>query len=233
MSHRRENRSHPADPGARCAPDRRRSEGAVAGRWTIVLGLITALTLAGCSSWPFSPRSRALPASAANRVPTSASYVIGVPDQLQLTVWQHPDFSGPMLVRRDGKVSVPLMGDVQAAGRTTIELAEDIRVGLGQFISNPRVDVAVMEMRSQVVSVIGEGVLRSGVVEIQRQMRVIDAIAAMGGFSPFARKDEIRILRNSQNRQIEYRFDYEAFVKGRNPDSNILLEPGDTIIVPE
>jgi protein involved in polysaccharide export with SLBB domain len=71
------------------------------------------------------------------------------------------------------------------------------------------------------------------VVEIQRQMRVIDAIAEMGGFSPFARKDEIRILRNSQNRQIEYLFDYEAFVKGRSPDSNILLEPGDTIIVTE
>ena len=73
----------------------------------------------------------------------------------------------------------------------------------------------------------------SGVVEIQRQMRVIDAIAEMGGFSPFARKDEIRILRNSRDRQIEYRFDYEAFVKGRITNSNILLEPGDTIIVPE
>ncbi len=232
MSHRQENRSHLAEPDARCAPDPR-SRVAVARRWAIALGLVAAVALAGCTSWPFSTRSRALPASAANSADPSASYVIGVPDQLQLTVWQHPDFSGPMLVRRDGKVSVPLMGDVQAAGRTTIELAEDIRVGLGQFISNPRVDVAVMEMRSQVVSVIGEGVLRSGVVEIQRQMRVIDAIAEMGGFSPFARKDEIRILRNAQNRQIEYVFDYEAFVKGRNPDSNILLEPGDTIIVSE
>ncbi len=231
MSQRRENRNHLADPianGARAS----RGRFAVAGGRALPLGLVLAVVLLGCSSWPFSMGSGALPASEASS-DASASYVIGVPDQLQLTVWQHPDFSGPLLVRRDGKVSVPLMGDVQAAGLTPVELAENIRVGLGQFISNPRVDVAVTEMRSQVVSVIGEGVLRSGVVEIQRQMRVIDAIAAMGGFSPFARKDEIRILRNSRSRQIEYRFDYEAFVKGRSPDSNILLEPGDTIIVPE
>ncbi len=231
MSHRKEIRHHLADPGTPCAPNPRST--VAVGRWrTLLLGLTAALALVGCSSWPFSTGSGAVPSSAASS-DASASYVIGVPDQLQLTVWQHPDFSGPLLVRRDGKVSVPLMGDVQAAGRTPVELAEDIRLGLGQFISNPRVDVAVTEMRSQVVSVIGEGVLRSGVVEIQRQMRVIDAIAAMGGFSPFARKDEIRILRNSRDRQIEYRFDYEAFVKGRNPGSNILLEPGDTIIVQE
>ncbi len=231
MSHRNENRHPLPHPGA--VPDAHpRPAGAVARWCTLLLGLATALALAGCSSWPFSSGSRAVPSSEAMS-DASESYVIGVPDQLQLTVWQHPDFSGPLLVRRDGKVSVPLMGDVQAAGRTPVELAENIRLGLGQFISNPRVDVAVTEMRSQVVSVIGEGVLNSGVVEIQRQMRVIDAIAAMGGFSPFARKDQIRILRNSRDRQIEYRFDYEAFVKGRNPDSNILLEPGDTIIVQE
>lgn len=199
----------------------------------LMLALLSAAPFAmACSSWPFaSPPESALSPS---RSRDAEDYVIGVPDALQMTVWQHPDFTGPLLVRRDGKVSVPLMGDVQAQGLTPSQLAEKIREGLSQFVSNPRVDIAVTEMRSQVVSVIGEGVLRSGVVDIQRQMRVIDAIAAMGGFSPFAQKDEIRILRNTvDGRQVEFRFDYDAFIKGRNPASNILLEPGDTVIVTE
>lgn len=199
------------------------------------LALCAVLALAtACSSWPFAspPNARLSPPDRA--AGETENYRISVPDLLQLTVWQHPDFTGSLLVRRDGKVSVPLMGDVQAQGLTPTELAEQIRLGLAQFISNPRVDIAVTEMRSQVASVIGEGVLRSGVVDIQRNTRVIDAIAAMGGFSPYAQKDEILILRNTAyGRQVQFRFDYDAFIKGRNSASNILLEPGDTVIVPE
>jgi polysaccharide export outer membrane protein len=160
-------------------------------------------------------------------------YRIGVPDLLELTVWQHPDVSGPILVRRDGKVSVPLMGDIQAEGFTPAELSKQIRTALSDYISNPRVDVAVTEMRSQVASVIGGGVVRSGQVELQRNTRVIEAIAAMGGLTPFAKKRRIRILRNTPDGQVEYNFDYTAFIRGDAPDSNFLLEPGDTIIVPD
>jgi len=190
--------------------------------------------LASACGWrPFqSPSAGQL--SPPNRVVGAVDdYVIGVPDLLMLTVWQHPDFTGPLLVRRDGKVSVPMMGDIQAEGLTPVALAETIRVALSQYISNPRVDIAVTEMRSQVASVLGEGVIRSGIVELRGNTRVIDAIAAMGGFSPFAQKGEIRVLRNEPEGQVEFRFDYNAFIKGRNPASNILLEPGDTVIVPE
>lgn len=202
--------------------------------WLGALGLCLVLMLtSGCSIWPFW-RPPPSPIPPKERVVGAVdAYEIGVPDLLQMTVWQHPDFTGPLLVRTDGKVSVPLMGDIQAEGLTPAELAEAIRVGLAQYISNPRVDIAVTEMRSQVASVIGEGVLNSGPIDLQRNMRVLDAIAAMGGFSPFARKDDIRILRNTPDGQVEYRFDYDAFIRGKDPASNILLAPGDTVIVTE
>jgi polysaccharide export outer membrane protein len=206
-----------------------------AGRPTLRVALLCAwLGIASACAWGPFAGSRATGTPPEERVVGGVDeYRIGVPDLLKLTVWQHPEFTGPLLVRRDGKVSVPLMGDTQAEGMTPAQLAETIRVALSQYIANPRVDIAVTEMRSQVASVIGEGVLRSGTVDLQRNMRVIDAIAAMGGFSPFAKKNRIRIIRNTPDGQVEYPFDYEAFLKGRNPASNILLAPGDTIVVPE
>jgi len=160
-------------------------------------------------------------------------YVIGVPDRLELSVWEQPDLSGPLLVRRDGKVSVRLLGDVQAAGLTPEELADAIQEGLSEYLTAPRVDVAVTEMRSQIASVIGAGVVQSGIVELQRDTRVIDALAAMGGLTAFARKRDIRIIRETPEGPVEYPFDYTAFVEGQAPETNILLAPGDTIIVPE
>lgn len=195
------------------------------------------LVATGCASLPtigdydpFAPPPTAAPAEdeAGDR-----EYRIGVPDLLELTVWQHEDVSGPLLVRRDGKVSVPLLGDVVAEGRTPVELAAVIRRGLGDFIAKPRVDVAVVEMRSQVATVIGGGIQREGQVELQRSTRVIEAIASMGGLTPFAKKRRIRILRPTPEGQVEYRFDYTAFVNGDAPDSNLLIRPGDTIVVPD
>lgn len=201
------------------------------GPRAIAFGLLLAFGSA-CSWMPFyaPPPSTSPPTRVVGEV---EDYVIGVPDLLQLTVWQHPDFTGPVLVRRDGKISVPLMGDIQAEGLTPEALAETIRIALSKYISKPRVDIAVTEMRSQVASVIGGGVLRSGIIQLQHNTRVIDAIAEMGGLSPFAKKREIRILRDTPEGQVEYPFDYTAFIRGHDPASNILLAPGDTVIVPE
>lgn len=199
-----------------------------------LLTLLLALLLIGpgCLMWdPFAPApAPAIPRTVASEL---REYKIGVPDRLELTVWQHPDVSGPLLVRNDGKVSVPLMGDIRAEGLTPRELAEKIRVRLGDYIAKPRVDIAVTEMRSQVASVIGGGVVRSGQVELQRNTRIIEAIASMGGLTPFAKKRRIRVLRNTPQGQVEFNFDYTAFIKGNAPESNLLLEPGDTIIVPD
>ncbi|MEM1189022.1 MAG: polysaccharide biosynthesis/export family protein [Pseudomonadota bacterium] len=160
-------------------------------------------------------------------------YRIGVPDLLYIRVWEQDDLSGEVLVRRDGKVSVPLIGDVVAEGLTPEALAAVVGKELAQFVNEPRVDVAVVEMRSQVVSVIGGGVQRSGVVELRHNMRVIDAIAEMGGLTPFARKREIRVLRNTADGEQSYLFDYVAFMRGEAPAANFPLAAGDTIVVPE
>jgi polysaccharide export outer membrane protein len=190
----------------------------------VVLGnlLALALVLVGCGSGPALPE----------RIPEDPrfdTYVIGVPELLAIKVWEQPDLSGEVLVRRDGKISVPLIGDELAAGRSPDELARQIEQGLSRFVANPRVDVSVVEMRSQVVSVIGGGIETSGVLELRSDMRVIDAIAEMGGLTPFAKKREIRVLRGDES----YPFDYSAFMDGDAPQSNFLLAAGDTIVVPE
>jgi polysaccharide export outer membrane protein len=188
----------------------------------VVLGNLLALALIGCESAPVLPE----------RIPEDPRfdvYVIGVPDMLEIMVWEQPDLSGAVLVRRDGKISVPLMGDEVAAGRTPEELARQVEKGLSRFVADPRVDVSVIEMRSQVVSVIGGGIENSGVLELRSDMRVIDAIAEMGGLTPFAKKRQIRVLRGEES----YPFDYSTFMDGDAPSSNFLLAPGDTIIVPE
>ncbi len=208
---------------------------------SIVSSLVCALAFApGCARFDPSEPLAAIPAfappppsSPPPETEVDREYRIGVPDLLELTVWQHEDVSGPLLVRRDGKVSVPLLGDVVAEGRTPEELARLIQRGLVDYIAKPRVDVAVVEMRSQVATVIGGGIQNEGQVELQRNTRVIEAIAAMGGLTPFAKKRRIRILRSTPEGQVEYHFDYSAFVRGEAPESNLLLRPGDTIVVPD
>jgi polysaccharide export outer membrane protein len=188
----------------------------------MLLAGLMMFVLVGCESAPVQP----------TRIPEDPrvdTYVIGIPDLLNVTVWGQPDLSGEVLVRRDGKISLALAGDVVAAGRTPEELAREIEKGLAKFVAEPRVDVAVLEMRSQVVSVIGGGIQRSGVIELRSDMRVADAIAEMGGLTPFAKKRQIRVLRGDES----YPFDYSAFMLGEAPQSNFLLAPGDTIVVPE
>ncbi len=188
----------------------------------VLMGNLFALALIGCGGGPV--LSDRVPED-----PRGGTYVIGVPDMLKIVVWEQPELSGEVLVRRDGKISVPLMGDEVAAGRTPDELAREIEKGLVRYVADPQVDVSVVEMRSQVVSVIGGGITNSGVLELRNDMRVIDAIAEMGGLTPFAKKRQIRIVRGDES----YPFDYKAFMDGNAPNSNFLLAPGDTIIVPE
>jgi polysaccharide export outer membrane protein len=188
----------------------------------MLLASLVTVVLVGCASAPLLPA----------RIPDDPrldTYVIGVPDLLAVTVWEQPDLSGEVLVRRDGKISLALAGDVVAAGNTPEELARQIEIGLSRFVAEPRVDVAVVEMRSQVVTVIGGGIQRSGVVELRNDMRVSDAIAEMGGLTPFAKQRQIRVMRGEES----YPFDYSAFMLGETPEANFLLAPGDTIVVPE
>jgi len=159
-------------------------------------------------------------------------YVIGVTDQLQISVWKNPELSVPVVVRADGMISVPLLDDVQAEGLTTGELKEIITTELAEYVANPDVTVVVTQMNSNVAAVMG-AVGRSGTVPLRRDTRVLEAIATMGGFNAFAKRNKVRILRPTADGVVEYRFDYDAFLNGKAPNSNMVLKAGDTVVVPE
>ncbi len=194
---------------------------------SILLVLVLATSLAGCAS-------RQLSAPPPDPDPTNRDdYVIGVNDRLLVSVWKNDELSVTVPVRSDGKISVPLLDDVQAEGLTSLELKEIITRELAEYITAPDVTVTVLEMRSQWVSVIGS-VPRSTRLPLTAEMRVLEAIALVGGFNQFADKGDIRIVRRTNNgSEEEYRFDYDAYIKGRAPGTNIVLHHGDTIIVPE
>ena len=160
------------------------------------------------------------------------AYVIGIPDLLKVVVWRNPELSVEVLVRRDGKISVPLVDDVQAEGLTPEELKEVLTEALAEYVTAPDVTVIVQQINSHTVTVVG-GVARSGQIPLVRQMRVLDAIATLGGFTVFARKNRIKIIRQNGNETIEYVFNFGAFSSGKAPASNLLLQPGDTVVVPE
>jgi polysaccharide export outer membrane protein len=159
-------------------------------------------------------------------------YVIGIPDQLQILVWRNPELSVSVPVRRDGKISVPLVDDVQAEGLTPEELKEVLTEALAEFVTAPDVTVIVQQTNSHTVTVVG-AVAQSGQIPLIRQTRVLEAIALMGGFNMWARKDHIRIIRPIGDGTVEYVFNYGAFSSGKAPNSNLLLQPGDTVVVPD
>jgi polysaccharide export outer membrane protein len=162
------------------------------------------------------------------------AYTIGVTDLLRITVWKNPELSVDAVpVRADGMISVPLINDVQAEGLTPEELKEVITRELSEYVGQPNVTVVVIQMNSRFVSVVGE-VMQDTRVQLTRDLRVLEAIAQAGGFGPYADKSDVRILRrNADGTEAEFRFDYNAYIRGRAPGSNIVLQHGDTIIVPD
>ena len=160
-------------------------------------------------------------------------YLIGVTDVLIINVWKNPELSVEVPVRPDGMISVPLIDDVQAEGLTPQELKEVIARELEEFVTAPDVTIVVSQMNSHFVSVVGE-VTRDQRILLTREMRVLEAIAHVGGFSTFADKGDIRVVRlQPDGSEVEYRFNYNAYIKGKAPGTNIVLRPGDTIIVPD
>jgi polysaccharide export outer membrane protein len=192
--------------------------------------MLLCIALLGCSSLPFMRRPAAAPPPEPD-VMERETYVIGHGDILRVSVWKNPELSVESVpVRPDGKISVPLLNDIQAAGLTPEELKELVTRSLAEFVQNPDVTVVVTQVNSKRVSILGQ-VARSGAVPLTQDMRVLDAISAAGGFTPFADKGDVRILRRSGGQIVEYRFDYDKYLRGGAPASNILLAPEDTIVV--
>jgi len=159
-------------------------------------------------------------------------YVIGIPDLLRIVVWRNEELSVLVPVRSDGKISVPLIDDVQAEGLTAEELKEVVTEALSEYVTAPDVTVIVQQINSHVVTIVG-AVGRSGQLPLVRQTRVLEAIATMGGFTVWAKRDQVKIIRPTDDGNIEYEFNYGAFASGKAPNSNFILQPGDTVVVPD
>lgn len=175
-----------------------------------------------------------VPPCATGCVPAAAStgtdYVIGSEDTLHVSVWKEPDLTATLPVRPDGKISLPLLNDVQAAGLTPMQLAAELTAKLRKYVSEPQVTVVVTQMNSQKVFLLGE-VLHTGAVPLLPNMTVLQVLST-AGFSQFANTKGIYILRTENGKQEKLPFNYKAVIKGEHMEQNILLKPGDTVVVP-
>ncbi len=163
---------------------------------------------------------------------TGASLVIGPDDVLVIDVWKEPEISRTIPVRPDGKISLPLVGEVEASGLTPQQVQQEISGKLQTFISEPEVTVMVQEVKSQHFNILGQ-VVRPGSYQLTNSMTVLDAIAVAGGLRDFAKRKSIYVLRPSRNgSQTRISFNYKSAIQGINPAQNIKLSSLDTIIVP-
>jgi polysaccharide export outer membrane protein len=174
--------------------------------------------------------------SAANQAVAQAAapiedYKIGPQDVLRIDVWKEAELTRTVPVRPDGKISLPLLNDVQAAGLTPAELAKVLTDGLKKFINSPQVTVTVSEINSRRVYVTGE-VAHAGAFPLLPNMTVLQALSSSGGFTQFAKTKAIYVLRAENGKQVKHPFNYKEVLAGRKQEENIALEPGDVIVVP-
>ena len=170
--------------------------------------------------------------AAGSTLAASSEYRLGADDLLNIEVWREPDVSGKVPVRPDGKISVPLVGEVQAAGRTALQLQKVISDRLKAYISSPEVTVVVEEVNSRKINVLGR-VLHPGTYNLGTGMHVLDAVAMAGGPVMFAHLGNVYVLRREpQGKVHKFRFNYNDVIAGKKPGENILLQPGDTVVIP-
>lgn len=170
--------------------------------------------------------------AAAGRDLQSASFVIGTGDVLAIDVWKEAELSRVVPVRSDGRISLPLIGELQAGGQTPKQLEREIAAKLKDYISEPEVTVIVQEIKSQKFNVLGM-VMRPGSYALTKPMTVMDAIAMAGGLRDFAKQKDIYVLRRTgRGQQVRIPFNYKDVVKGHSSAQNVELESNDTIVIP-
>jgi polysaccharide biosynthesis/export protein len=183
---------------------------------------------------PQSSGGQARQATEDNQLPSGvtppAGYVIGADDLLSVRFWADTQLSTDVVVRPDGKISVPLLNDVQAAGLTPEQLNTVLEKAASKFIADANATVIVREVRSRKVYVLGQ-VARPNPVPLNTDMTVLQVLTAVGGLQEYADRDNITIVRLENGRERRFKFNYNQVVKGKNVQQNILLQPGDTVIV--
>jgi polysaccharide export outer membrane protein len=203
----------------------------------VVLVSIGALAQSDSASRPPAPaaadkQAGAKPGEGSRAAHSDSSYVIGANDVLAINVWKEPDISRSVPVRSDGKISLPLVGELQAGGQTPRQLEQEITKRLQSYISEPEVTVIVTDSKSQKVNILGM-VARPGAYLLTSSTTVLDAIAMAGGFKDFAKQKSIYVLRQAPDgTQTRIPFNYKDVIKGKNPEQNTRLQSGDTVVVP-
>ena len=196
-----------------------------------------ALLLTGSMAWaqnatPAQPTGNPAADRTANAASSQAGpeYVIGPEDVLHVAVWKEADLTATLPVRPDGKISLPLLNDVQAAGLTPIHLAESITEKLKKYVADPRVTVVVTQINSKRIYMVGE-VAHTGPIPMLPNMTVLQAVSS-AGLTQFANTKGIYVLRMENGKQQKMPVNYRKLVKGEQMDQNYVLQPGDTIVVP-
>jgi polysaccharide biosynthesis/export protein len=161
----------------------------------------------------------------------ASRYLIGPDDLLNIFVWKEAELTQDVTVMPDGRMTYPLIGEIDAQGLTVTGLKDKIVEKLKNFISSPEVTVIVKESRSRRIYTIGS-LTKPGPYQLQPSMTVLQALSMAGGFTEWADKKSIMIVRRDKNKEVMFRFNYPEFIAGKNLDQNILLEANDTIVVP-
>lgn len=193
--------------------------------WVILALLATSVRVNAQSDAPKKQTTQKVPAT------TDPTYVIGPQDVLDIDVWQEKELTRTVPVRPDGRISLPLLNDVQAAGLTPTQLAELLTTKLKKFVTDPQVTVIVTEINSQRVYLLGE-VSRPGAYPLLPGMTVLEALSSAGGFTIFANLKKIYVLRREDGKQEKLPFNYKEVISGKNTEQNIVLKAGDQIVVP-
>ncbi len=206
--------------------------------YLVMLGVLTSLALAQDASSPDASAPKPAQSTVTNNPPKQAagslpdSYVVGAEDVLSIYVWKEPDMSKTVPVRPDGMISLPLVGEVKAAGYTPVQLEDVLAEAMKKYVSEPQVTVVVEKINSLSFNIVGE-IGHPGSFPLTRRMTVLDAIAMAGGFKDFAKTKKIYVLRTMANgTQEKLPFNYKEVIKGQNEQQNIVLQPRDTIVVP-
>jgi len=169
--------------------------------------------------------------SASGQIAPPSDFVIGESDVLNINVWKEPEISQNVVVRPDGKISLPLIGEVLVSGLTPVQTQSLLANKLQSILTNPQVTVTVTEIRSRVVSITGE-VAKPGTYPLLVPTTILQLISSAGGLGTFANKKGIFLLRTVDGKQQRFPFNYSQVIKGEKPEQNILLHPGDTVVVP-
>ena len=194
--------------------------------------LMMLLVLSGCATSIPSVTALVKAQQAEQDSQTSAdSYIIGPGDILAVDVWKEPELSKQVSVRLDGKISLPLVEEIQAAGLSTAELRNALAARYKSYVEVPVVSVVVVESRSKKIYLLGK-VTKPGEYVLQKNMTVVQAISLAGGLAEWADTSDIKLIRKTRGVEKTFRVDYDAIVSGKDPRQNVQLEPDDTIFVP-